>query len=101
MKRLLVIDALNLLFRNYIVNPSLSTNGQPIGGLKGFLQSLQKLIREIITIMRKDSLLIFPLLHIQNAAKWLERIGDHCTNLAEMVIFMINGTDMRHIGKRF
>ena len=46
MKRLLVIDALNLLFRNYIVNPSLSTNGQPIGGLKGFLQSLQKLIRE-------------------------------------------------------
>ena len=46
MKRLLVIDALNLMFRNYIVNPSLSTNGQPIGGLKGFLQSLQKLIRE-------------------------------------------------------
>ena len=34
------------MFRNYIVNPSLSTNGQPIGGLKGFLQSLQKLIRE-------------------------------------------------------
>mgnify|MGYP003125976694 CR=1 FL=1 len=46
MKRLLVVDALNLLFRNYIVNPSLSTNGQPIGGLKGFIQSLQKLIRE-------------------------------------------------------
>tara|TARA_A200000159_G_scaffold164445_1_gene194095 strand:+ start:1827 stop:2777 length:951 start_codon:yes stop_codon:yes gene_type:complete len=46
MQRLLVIDALNLLFRNYIVNPSLSTNGQPIGGLKGFLQSLQKLCRE-------------------------------------------------------
>ena len=46
MKRLLGVDALNLLFRNYIVNPSLSTNGQPIGVLKGFLQSLQKLIRE-------------------------------------------------------
>ena len=46
MKRLLVIDGLNLLFRNYIVNPSLSTNGQPIGGLKGFLQSMQKLVRE-------------------------------------------------------
>ena len=46
MKRLLVIDGLNLLFRNYIVNPSLSTNGQPIGGLKGFLQSIQKLVRE-------------------------------------------------------
>lgn len=47
MNRLLVIDALNLLFRNYIVNPSISTNGAPIGGLKGFLQSLQKLCKEI------------------------------------------------------
>ena len=46
MKRLLVIDALNMYFRAYIVDPSLSTNGQPIGGLKGFLKILQKLIRE-------------------------------------------------------
>jgi hypothetical protein len=34
MKRLLVIDALNMYFRAYIVDPSLSTNGQPIGGLE-------------------------------------------------------------------
>jgi DNA polymerase-1 len=46
MKRLLVIDALNMYFRAYIVDPSLSTNGQPIGGLKGYLKILQKLIRE-------------------------------------------------------
>ena len=46
MKRLLVIDALNMYFRAYIVDPSLSTNGQPIGGLKGFLKILQKLLRE-------------------------------------------------------
>tara|TARA_Y100000592_G_C5465568_1_gene316507 strand:+ start:1111 stop:2079 length:969 start_codon:yes stop_codon:yes gene_type:complete len=46
MNRVLIIDALNLMLRNYIVNPSLSSNGQPIGGLKGFLQSLQKLCRE-------------------------------------------------------
>jgi DNA polymerase-1 len=46
MKRLLVIDALNMYFRAYIVDPSLSTNGQPIGGVKGFLKILQKLIRE-------------------------------------------------------
>jgi DNA polymerase-1 len=45
-KRLLVIDALNMYFRAYIVNPSLSTNGQPIGGVKGFLGILQKLTRE-------------------------------------------------------
>ena len=41
-RRLLVIDALNMYFRAYIVDPSLSTNGQPIGGLKGFLKILQK-----------------------------------------------------------
>ena len=47
MKRLLVIDGLNAYLRAYIVNPSLSTNGQPIGGFKGFLQIVQKLIRDI------------------------------------------------------
>lgn len=45
-KRLLIVDQLNLFFRSYIVDPSLSTNGQPIGGLKGVLKSLQKIIRE-------------------------------------------------------
>lgn len=33
--------------RSYIVDPSLSTNGQPIGGLKGVVKSLQKICREV------------------------------------------------------
>ena len=45
-KRILIIDQLNLFFRNYIVNPSLSINGSPIGGLKGCFQSIQKICRE-------------------------------------------------------
>tara|TARA_R110002020_G_scaffold28255_6_gene90324 strand:+ start:723 stop:1700 length:978 start_codon:yes stop_codon:yes gene_type:complete len=45
-KRLLVVDALNMYFRAYIVNPTLSSNGQPIGGMVGFLKILQKLCRE-------------------------------------------------------
>mgnify|MGYP003117496828 CR=1 FL=1 len=45
-KRLLIIDALNMYYRAYIVDPSLSANGQPIGGAKGFLKILQKLVRE-------------------------------------------------------
>ena len=46
MKRVLIIDALNAYLRAYIVDPSLSTNGQLIGGLKGFIKILQKLARE-------------------------------------------------------
>jgi len=46
MKRVLVIDALNAYLRAYIVDPSLSTNGQPIGGIKGFFKILQKLVRD-------------------------------------------------------
>jgi len=46
MNRLLVVDALNMFTRAWIVNPSLSTNGKPIGGTVGFLKILQKVVRE-------------------------------------------------------
>ena len=38
---------MNIYLRSYIVDPSLSSNGVPIGGFKGFLKTLQKLCREI------------------------------------------------------
>lgn len=47
MNRVLIIDALNAYLRAYIVDPSLSTNGDPIGGVKGFIKILQKLVRQI------------------------------------------------------
>ena len=43
----MIVDALNAYYRAYIVDPSLSFNGDPIGGVKGFLKILQKLMREI------------------------------------------------------
>jgi DNA polymerase-1 len=45
MKRVLVIDALNMFLRAFIVDPSLSNHGQPIGGIKGSMKILQKLVR--------------------------------------------------------
>ena len=45
-KRVLIVDALNAYLRAYIVDPSISSNGQPIGGIKGFIKILQKLIRQ-------------------------------------------------------
>ena len=45
MKRVLVIDALNMFLRAFIVDPSLSQHGQPIGGIKGSMKILQKLVR--------------------------------------------------------
>lgn len=41
----MIIDALNLFIRSFIVDPSLGTNGNPIGGVKGSLKSIQKLVR--------------------------------------------------------
>ena len=46
-ERSLIIDGTNILYRAYVVNPSLSNSGLPVGGLVGFLKSLQKLIREM------------------------------------------------------
>ena len=45
-KRVIIIDALNLFVRNYVVNPTMDSKGIPIGGSVGFLKSLQKLIRK-------------------------------------------------------
>jgi len=46
-KRMMIIDGHNAFIRHYIVNPTISSNGQPIGGIVGFLQGLQKLNRTI------------------------------------------------------
>ena len=46
-KRVLIIDGNNLYIRNYVMNPAVSTKGEPIGGIFGTIKSLQKLCREI------------------------------------------------------
>ena len=54
---------------------------------------------EVLHLMLEDSARIHRGIHVQSVAKWLERIGDHACNLAEEVIFMVKGKDIRHLGK--
>jgi phosphate transport system protein len=47
--------------------------------------------------MIKDSSTITRAIKISYISKYLERIADHATNLAEMVVYMIEGKMIRHI----
>ena len=58
-----------------------------------------KVFRDILAIMIQDSTAVERGIHVQSVAKWLERMADHCTNLAELVVFMIKGKDIRHMGR--
>lgn len=53
---------------------------------------------EMLNIMEKDPKLVRPGLQIIQIAKNLERLGDHATNIAEDVIFIRSGEDIRHPG---
>lgn len=59
-----------------------------------------QLFKDLLKQMATNENLIEPLVHIQSVAKWLERIGDHCTNLAELVVFMVRGENIRHMSKK-
>jgi phosphate transport system protein len=54
--------------------------------------------RALLTHMMEDSTMIQPGIHLQSVAKWLERMADHSTNIAEQVVFMVKGKDIRHVG---
>ena len=51
---------------------------------------------EVLERMRADPGALMVGLHVQEAAKFLERMGDHATNLAEQVVFLVHARDIRH-----
>ena len=55
-----------------------------------------QIFRELLTYMMGDSSLVFPAFELILVAKNLERIGDHATNIAEDVIYIVQGLDIRH-----
>jgi DNA polymerase-1 len=46
MKNVIIIDALNMFLRSYVISPHLDKRGWPVGGTIGFLKSLQKVARD-------------------------------------------------------
>jgi phosphate transport system protein len=58
------------------------------------------LFNELLALMMEDPKLIRRATSLMFIAKHLERLGDHATNVAEYVIYMVRGTDVRHPGSR-
>jgi phosphate transport system protein len=55
-----------------------------------------QVFRELLTFMLQDPGTIEPALDLILISRHLERIGDHATNVAEDVIFMVSAKDVRH-----
>lgn len=56
-----------------------------------------QLFRELLSYMLEDHTAVTRAIRLLFIAKYLERIADHATNIAEMVVFMVKGKSIRHL----
>jgi phosphate transport system protein len=56
----------------------------------------EQIFRELLTYMLEDPRAVSRAIKLIFIAKALERVGDHSANVAEMVVFLVKGQDIRH-----
>ena len=54
------------------------------------------IIQELTQLMKADPELVEPALHLFSASRQIERIADHATNIAEDVVYLVQGEIIRH-----
>lgn len=59
-------------------------------------QEFDSFLRVLVTYMMEDPRMISPSLDLLFLAKAIERIGDHAKNIAEFIIYVVKGEDVRH-----
>jgi phosphate transport system protein len=59
-------------------------------------REFEGLLRKLITYMMEDPRTISSSIDLVFVAKAIERVGDHAKNLAEVIIYVVKGTDVRH-----
>ena len=59
----------------------------------------EQLFRELVAFMADDPRTVSRAMRLLFVSKYLERVGDHATNIAEMVIFMVKGRSIRHLDR--
>ena len=59
-------------------------------------QIRNRIYEDLIALMQRDPTLVPAAVHLMSVARNLERIADHATNIAEDVIYLVRGVDVRH-----
>ncbi|CAE6726854.1 Phosphate-specific transport system accessory protein PhoU [Paraburkholderia domus] len=70
---------------------------QIVGDDEAIDNEFEAFVRRLITSMTQDPRIIPMGLDYLSIAKAIERIGDHATNIAELVVYIVKGTDVRHV----